>query len=143
MRYVSSPATGTRTRRPVGLGWGLWVVGIALLCAAAQAVIVEDDYETGSGPYTFQIALITDPSNKYDNLRAARDTINKLVDEYGQIQMVMVLGDVTSTAEWLTRIAQAGILSETSNSALRRRLRAWLDCRATQLGRRQGPQPRR
>jgi hypothetical protein len=74
-------------------------VGIALLCAAAPAVIVEDDYETGSGPYTFQIAVITDPGNKYDNLRAARDTINKLVDEYGEIQMVMVLGDVTSTAD--------------------------------------------
>ena len=107
MRYVSLPATGTRTRRPVGLGWGLWVVGIALLCAAAQAVIVEDDYETGSGPYTFQIALITDPSNKYDNLRAARDTINKLVDEYGHIQMVMVLGDVTSTADTTTELPVA------------------------------------
>jgi|GEM_PF-1158106 len=97
MTEQGSPVT--RTQRPVRFGWSLWVVGIALLCAAAQAVIVEDDYETGSGPYTFQVALITDPSNKWDNLRAARDTINKLVDEYGDIEMVMVLGDVTSTAD--------------------------------------------
>jgi len=97
MRCVPSPASVTR--RPGGFGWRPWIIGIALLCAAAQAVVVEDDYETGSGPYTFQVALITDPSNKWENLRAARDTINKLVDEYGDIQMVMVLGDLTSTAD--------------------------------------------
>jgi hypothetical protein len=89
----------TRTQRSVGFGWRLWAVGIALLCAAAPAVIVEDDYEVGSGPYTFQVALIADPSNKWDNLRAVRDTINKLVDEYGEIEMVMVIGDMTSTAD--------------------------------------------
>jgi len=76
------------------------VVGLSLLLGStAQAVVVEDDYEVGSGPYTFQVAMITDPSNNHENLRAARDTINKLVDEYGEIQMVMVLGDVTSTAD--------------------------------------------
>ena len=77
----------------------LLAVCVALTCAAAQAVIVDDDYETGSGPYAFQVALIADPSNKWDNLRAARDTINKLVDEHGDIQMVIVLGDLTSTAD--------------------------------------------
>jgi hypothetical protein len=83
------------------------VLCTALLCAAAQAVVVEDDYETGSGPYTFQIAVIADPSNKYDNLRAARDTINKLVDSRGQIRMVMVLGDVTSTDDTTTELPVA------------------------------------
>ncbi len=78
-----------------------------LLVGVAAAVVVEDDYEVGSGPQTFQIAIITDPSNDYDNLRAARDTINKLVAVYGQIQMVMVLGDVTSTADTTTELPVA------------------------------------
>ena len=79
---------------------GLFVVSLSLLLvAAARGVVVEDDYEVGSGPRTFQVAVIADPSNRYESLRAARDTINKLVDAYGEIKLVMVLGDVTSTAD--------------------------------------------
>jgi hypothetical protein len=92
-------ATVTLTRRPVRIRWSAWVFGVALLCAAAHAVIVEDDYETGSGPISFQIALIADPHNNWDNLRAVRDTINRLVDAGGDIQVVVVLGDVTSTGD--------------------------------------------
>ncbi|MCX6844692.1 MAG: metallophosphoesterase [candidate division WOR-3 bacterium] len=91
----------TRTQRPARFGWSPWVVGIALLCAAAPAVIVEDDYETGSGPYFFRIALIADPHNKYDNLRAARDTINSLASNPSyNMEMVIVLGDLSSAATY-------------------------------------------
>jgi hypothetical protein len=71
-------------------------VGVALLCAAAQAVIVDDDYEIGSGPSLFRVALIADPHNDTHNLRAAKDAINELVVPWN-IQMVIVLGDLCST----------------------------------------------
>jgi hypothetical protein len=69
------------TLRPVRFIWRVWAVAIGLLCAAAHAVIVDDDYETGSGSSFFQVALVADPHNAYDNLRAIRDTINSLVEK--------------------------------------------------------------
>ena len=75
--------------RPVRFGWGLGVVVVALMCAIAQAVHVDAYPPIGAGPDSFQVALIADPGNKYDNLRAAKDTINKLIENHwGNIQMV-------------------------------------------------------
>ena len=68
--------------RPVRFGWGLGVVVVALMCAIAQAVHVDAYPPIGAGPDSFQVALIADPGNKYDNLRAAKDTINKLIENH-------------------------------------------------------------
>jgi len=97
---MTQGSSAKRTYWPVGLRWSPWVVGVALICAAAQAVRVEEDYEIGCGPNWFQVALIADPHNVYDNLRAARDTINKLVEHPAyRIQMALVLGDLSSADE--------------------------------------------
>jgi hypothetical protein len=97
-----SPTAPTRL---VGLEWGPWVVGVALLCATAQAVHVDPNRATGSGPDFFQVALIADPHTVYDNLRAAKDTINKLVqNSWGNIQMVIVLGDLTDNADTVSQL---------------------------------------
>jgi 3',5'-cyclic AMP phosphodiesterase CpdA len=73
------------------------------MCATAQAITVDYDYEVGSGSSFFQVALIADPHNDTLNLWAAVHTINSLLgDPSHDIQMVIVLGDLTSTGDTST-----------------------------------------